>query len=166
MKTKLTMMAAMVILPLLAGCASTPIALAPVGPGPTNQKDYYSKGYLKVFSDTKTHLIGDGPPYYTHTGYSIYNESGTRLQYVANHIGEMDESPSLVKIPTGNYKVVAESAAYGRVTVPVVVQAGKVTVIHLDRGWRPVSTVSINELVRLPDGEAVGWRSSLAKASE
>jgi len=71
-----------------------------------------------------------------------------------------------VKIPTGNYKVVAESAAYGRVTVPVVVQAGKVTVIHLDRGWRPVSTVSINELVRLPDGEAVGWRSSLAKASE
>jgi uncharacterized lipoprotein YajG len=57
MKTKLTMMAAMVILPLLAGCASTPIALAPVGPGPTNQKDYYSKGYLKVFSDTKTHLL-------------------------------------------------------------------------------------------------------------
>jgi hypothetical protein len=159
MKTINTVLAAMLIVPLLAGCASTPIAIATVGPGPTSQKDHYGDGYIKVFSNTKKHRIGDGPAYYTHTGYSLYDESGNRIQYVANHIGEMDESPSLVTIPAGNYKVVANSSAYGRVTVPVVVQGGEITVLHLDRGWRPASTVSTNELVRLPDGEAVGWSS-------
>ena len=150
----------MAIFPLLAGCASTPVALAPVGPEPANNHEsYISKGYIKVFSDTETHEIGDGPAYYPHTGYNIYDESGKRLQYVANHIGDMDESPSLVKIPKGNYAVVAESSAYGRVSVPVVVQAGKTTILHLDQGWRPSAMISTNELVRLPDGEAVGWSS-------
>jgi hypothetical protein len=149
-----------VIIPLLAGCASSPVAVNPVGPGPIHPGALAPKGYLQVFSDTETHVIGDGPPYYPHTGYSIHDESGKMVQFVPNHIGDMDESPSIVPIPVGNYNVVARSSAYGRVTVPVVIQRGRTTVVHLDRDWRPSASVSTNGLVYLPNGEAVGWRSS------
>ncbi|HLX95241.1 MAG TPA: hypothetical protein VKU37_05810 [Verrucomicrobiae bacterium] len=149
-----------VIVPLLAGCASSPVAINPVGPGPTQPETFVPKGYLQVFSDTETHVIGDGPPYYPHTGYSIHDESGKLVQFVPNHIGDMDESPSIVTIPAGDYNVVAKSSAYGRVTVPVVIQGGQTTVVHLDRAWRPSASISTNGLVYLPNGEAVGWRSS------
>jgi hypothetical protein len=151
------------MIPLVAGCASQPVAVSPVGPEPASQAAYVPSGYLKVFSDTEEHVIGDGPHYYPHMGYNIYDNAGKRVEYVPNHIGNMDETPTLVRIPVGDYKVVAESSAYGRVTVPIIVQSGKTTVLHLDRGWRPASNISSTEVVRLPDGEAVGWSSALTK---
>ena len=144
------------IIPLIVGCASEPVVLSPVGPGPGNPTAYHSTGHLRVYSDTERCDIGQNN-YYPHSSYSIRDQSGNLVKYVPNHIGDMDESPTLVTISTGNYKVVAESSAYGRVTVPVVVQAGKTTVLHLDRGWRPASNTFSNEVVRFPDGEAVGW---------
>ena len=164
MKSLNTVLAAMVVIPLLAGCASTPVALAPVGPKPTSQQPYNVKydgayGYLQVYSDTKEHFIDHDLPYYWHIGYNIYDDSNRKVKYVPNNIGITDETPTLVQIPQGNYRVVAESSAYGRVTVPVVIQADKTTVLNLDRGWRPSATISTNELVRFPDGEAVGWSS-------
>jgi hypothetical protein len=153
------------------GCSSTPVALTMVGPEPTSQKTQIVKGdgaagCLQVFSDTKAHSIGSDLTYYRHMSYNIYDRAGKRVKYVPNHIGVTDEKPSLVTLPQGNYKVVAESSAYGRVTVPVVIQADKTTVLHLDRGWRPASNISSNEVVRFPDGEAVGWSTAITKASE
>ena len=166
MKTKIIVFANAAIILLLSGCASKPVAITSIGPEPTSQKAYFPKGYIQVFSDTEEHVIGDGPPFYPHTGYNIYDQAGNRVLYVANHIGNMDELPTLVQIPIGNYKVVAESSAFGRVTVPVVIQSGKSTVVHLDRGWRPSSNMFPNEVVRLPDGEAAGWSSEITKSSE
>lgn len=147
------------IIPLVAGCATKPIALSPVGPEPAKTVAYAPSGYIKVFSDTEEHVIGDGPHYYPHTGYTIFEKTGRSVEYVPNHIGDMDEVPTLVRIPVGDYKIVAQSSAYGRVTVPVIVQSGKTTVLHLDRGWSPAANIASNKLVRLPDGEAVGWSS-------
>jgi hypothetical protein len=152
-----------VIIPLLAGCTSTPVVLNSVGPEPINPEALLPKGYLQVFSDTDTIRDGDGPLYYPHTGYSIHDESGKVVQFVPNHIGDTDESPSMASIPAGNYQVVAESSSYGRVTVPVEIQEGRTTVVHLDRDWTPSSNTSTNDLVYLPDREAIGWSSSTGK---
>jgi hypothetical protein len=155
----------------LVGCSSTPVPLATVGPEPTSQESPVVKGdgatgCLRVFSDTKGHSIGNDLVYYRHMSYKIYDAAGRRVKYVPNHVGVTDEKPSLVRIPQGNYKVVAESSAYGRVTVPVVILADKTTILHLDRGWRPASNISSNEVVHFPDGEAVGWSSAVTKVSE
>jgi hypothetical protein len=166
MKTKTILCLGAAIMPFLAGCASTPVALSPVGPEPTSRAAAVPRGGLRVFSDTEAHVIGDGPAYYTHTGYSILDEFGKVVKYVPNHIGDMDESPSMVAVPAGDYKIVAESSSYGRVTVPVLIEEGKTTSIHLDREWRPSANVASNELVYLPDGEAIGWSTSPAKSSE
>ena len=160
MKKKNIVLAGVAIIPLLAGCASKPITLSPVGPAPVSRAAIVPKGYLQVFSDTETRVDGDGPPYYPHTGYFVHAESGKAVEFVANHIGDTDETPTIVTVPVGNYKIVAESSGYGRVTVPVVIQKGRMTVIHLDREWKPSANASSNELVYLPGGEAVGWRSS------
>lgn len=146
---------------LLAGCASQPVALAPVGPRPGDRIAYVSTGHLRVYSDTKTREIGENTFYYTHTGYAIRDPSGKLLQYVRNHVGDMDETPTLVTVPSGRYLVVAQSARYGRVTVPVIIQDGRTTVVHLDGDWKAAQSAA-NEVVRLPDGEAVGWNSSPA----
>lgn len=165
MNPKCTILAGTTLVVLLAGCASKPVALSPVGPGPVSHTAYAPRGFLQVFSDTETHVIGDGPPYYTHTGYSIHDESGKLIKFVPNHVGDMDESPSIVAMPAGRYHIVAESSSYGRVTVPVVIQEDRTTVVHLDRNWVPSKNASPKSLVRLPDGEPVGWNGSIAKTS-
>jgi len=165
MKFKHVVLGAMT-LPLLTGCAFTPVALNSVGPEPRGAESFITTGYIQVFSDTEEHDIGDGEPYYTHKGYGIYNKAGKQVKYVPNHIGDMDESPTLVEIPTGHYQVEAESSTYGPVTVPVVIEAGKTTILHLDGVWRPASNISSNQLVRLPDGDAIGWSSKIVKSSK
>ncbi len=146
------------LITLLAGCASTPLAVSPVGPEPAGSSALVSPGYLQVFSDTETHTIGDYTYYYPHTGYTIRDKSDRVLKYVPNHLGNMDEAPAIVTIPAGRYQIVAESAAYGRVTVPVIIAHGRSTIVHLDGNWRLKSNMSSNDLVFLPDGEAVGWK--------
>ena len=166
MKTKSILLMNVTLITLLVGCATKPVALAPVGPGPGDRSAYVSTGHLRVYSDTKTREIGENTIYYTHTAYTIRDPSGKLVKYVGNHVGSTDEMPTLVTIPSGSYLVVAESLRYGRVTVPVKIQDGRTTVVHLDGNWKVASSMSANELVRLPDGEAVGWRNSLAKASD
>jgi len=167
MRTKLFTLIGAASIALLAGCATRPVTLSPVGPEPHGQDMTAAKGYLQVYSDTESPVIGEGPPYYhPHMGYNLYDHSGVRVRYVPNHIGDMDETPTLVRVPVGSYFVVAESSAYGRVTVPVVIQAGRETVIHLDRNWYPPASIPDSRLVHLPDGEAVGWSGATADAAE
>ena len=163
MKTKNIMLAGVAIVSLLTGCASKPVVLAPVGPKPNNPVAYVSTGHLRVYSDTRTREIGENTFYYTHTRYFIQDETGKIVKTVPNHVGDTDELPTLVTIPTGSYKVVAQSSSYGRVTVPVVIQAGRTTVVHLDRNWKASAQLPANDLVCLPNGEAVGWRDSTGR---
>ena len=159
------------LISILVGCSSTPVVVAPVGPKPASLEHtivncHGGTGFIQVFSDTKEHFIDNDVPYYRHMGYNIYDEGGKRVQYVPNHIGITDESPTRVQLAEGNYNIVAESSAYGRVTVAVVIQADKTTILHLDRGWTPSSNISSNEIVRFPDGEAIGWSCAVTKTSE
>jgi hypothetical protein len=150
-------------IPLLTGCAITPLALDPVGPAPDNtQQSAYvpaGLGWLRLYTATRTVSEGDATYYYPHTGYRIYAESGKLLEFVPNHIDGMDESATLLKIPAGNYKVLARSEPYNVVIVPVVIQAGKTTEVHLGAHWNAPLNAPTNEIVYFPDGRPVGWKS-------
>jgi hypothetical protein len=154
-------------IPLLAGCAITPVALDPVGPAPDNtQQSAYvpaGLGWLRLYTATRTVPEGDATYYYPHSGYKIYAESGKLLEFVPNHIDGMDESATLLKIPAGKYKVLARSEPYNVVIVPVVIQAGKTTEVHLGAHWNAPLNAPTNEIVYFPDGRPVGWKSAMTK---
>ena len=141
-----------------SGCATQPVVLNPVGPAQNRPSPPGSRGYLRVYSATETDQIGEGTYYYPHTGYRIYDGDGRLVKFVPNHIGNMDESAALVSLPAGQYRVKAQSDIYGWVTVPVVVEAGEITSVHLQSTWPG----PVHALVRLPDGRPVGWKYELA----
>jgi hypothetical protein len=159
MKTKYTALIGAGILSCLAGCVSNPLALAPVGPDAVSRALPGRQGYLEVFTATQTIDVDFQAYFHPHMGYDINDAAGRSVRFVQNHTSNMDESPELVTLPPGNYEVVAESTWCGLVGVPVVVQKGKTTVVHLDgNAWRPPHA-SGGQLVYLPNGEVVGWSS-------
>jgi hypothetical protein len=126
-------------IPFLSGCISTPITLSSAGPDPISRATPGSRGCLQVFTATETRTveaevaITDYHAYFhPHVGYDINDESGKIVKFVPNHASDMDESPDQVKLPAGKYTVLAESAGSGLVTVPVVIEDGKTTIVHLD----------------------------------
>ena len=157
MKAQIIALLGAAMIPMLVGCATKPLTIAPVGPGPAGTPALGGTGFLQVYSDTETHEIGRNTFFYPHTRYGIYLESGRCLRFVLNHIDDTDESPTCVPLPAGRYVILAESAAYGRVRVPVVIQGDQTTRVHLDRDARFLAHVPAQELVHLPDGEIVGW---------
>lgn len=158
MKAKFIALIGAAILPFVPECVGKSIVLSPVGPRPPSEITRLPKGSLQVFSETQTVVDGDQTFYYPHTGYNICNPSGKVLTYIPNHIGTMDQTPSIVNVPPGNYTIRARSSSYGWVTVPVIVQQGRRTVIHLENEWQP--SAPADKLVFLPNGEPVGWNAS------
>jgi len=61
----------------------------------------------------------------------------------------------------GKYEVVARANGYGEVTVPVVVEAQRTTVLHLEGGapWHPRPAFDPDNSVSLPDGRVIGWKA-------
>jgi hypothetical protein len=109
---------------------------------------------------------GDDPVWYQHSGYVIYNEQGKRFKYVGNTTGKWEETPQTVSLRAGRYavKARAEGYGYGVVNVPVVIEPGKTTVVHLEHGWNPPPG-SGTEIVSASSGYAVGWRSASSTPS-
>jgi hypothetical protein len=146
---------------LLTGCATKPIALAPVGPAASERADSTQHGYLQVFTATQKSIpvaSDDNTSFNLRTGYDIFDPAGKNDQFVANHMGNMDEWPDLVTLAAGNYTVKAQSSWCGMVTVPVLIENGKTTVIHLDDNWNPPKNTPLAQIVSLPNGSAVGWK--------
>jgi hypothetical protein len=170
MKTIWIAFTGIALISFLNGCASTPTALAPVGPNPAGALASVpegSPGRLQVFSATEKSppVSSDDFFNYTyplnlHTGYEITDATGQTVKFVPNHASDLDEWPDNVALPAGVYHLVASSTWCGQVTVPVVVQNGKTTVVHLDNNWWPPANTPANQLVFLPDGETAGWSSS------
>ena len=117
------------------GCASQPLALAQVGPDATCRPLPISKGRLQVFSATEKSIpfASDDPTFFNlHTGYEIYDAAGNPVKFVMNHASNMDEWPDTATLPPGKYRILAASTWCGQVSVPVVIEKGKTTVVHLD----------------------------------
>jgi hypothetical protein len=142
-----------------AGCASQRglTVTGTVGPG---GRTGLRLGGLEVYTATERHRDGDNTYYYPHSAYVICDTHGVRVKSVVNHIGVMDETPTFVSLPQGHYIVVAQADRYGQVRIPVVVRPGGATVVHLDRGWQPPPDAEATDIVRMPDGEPIGWSSA------
>jgi len=155
---------------LLMGCSSAPVALAPVGPNPLRIESTADAGQLQVFSglaerSDNGNQGGEDPVWYQHTDYRIYNLHGKLVKRVNNTIGHYEQTPRQVGLPAGRYVVKAEASDYSVVQVPVTIQRGRITRIHLDDNWKLSAETPQNELVNLPNGKPVGWRADSTNQS-
>jgi len=167
-----------------AGCASAPriVSLDQVGPNPSAVPMNGQDGFLEVYSAREGVLVNVNGEVFAwnsdfgrneflhgtaHTDYSIYGADGRLVERVRNSAGMNDSNPAMVRLAPGVYRVEAESEDYNDVTLPVVmpvsIRPGMRTAVHLDGQWNPGARARDYELVRLPDGRFVGWRSRDAR---
>ncbi len=142
---------------LMCGCATQPVVLDTVGPAQAGHFVPDSRGYLRIYSATAAQELGKNTFYYLHTGYRVYDAAGKFIQFVPNHVGDMDESPTTLLLPVGQYRIKAQSDIYGWVTVPVAIESHRYTDVHLVSTWRMPAEVASKKFVLLPDGRPVGW---------
>ena len=150
-----------------AGCSSTPVALAPVGPNPARIERMTPTGELQVFSrlDEESDNQNQGstdPVWYQHADYRLLDANGRLVDRVDNTVGHFEQSPRRVVLPPGLYLVRAPAKDYLQVEVPVTIKRGRLTRVHLDDEWQLSPTTPKTELVCAPNGEPVGWKADLA----
>lgn len=151
------------LLSLLVGCASTPVALAPVGPNPVGSESTAAEGGLQVFSSLVGRSEGDNPTWYQHTDYYVYDLHGKLVRHVNNTVGYYAKAPRPVTLPAGRYLVKAQANDYFWVDVPVTIEGGQTTRVHLDDNWKLPADTPKTELVSLPNGKPVGWQAESSK---
>jgi hypothetical protein len=114
-----------------------PLFPGAVRPG-LDYRDELPQGYLTVYSATDQFDDG-GVLYYAHTSYSIYTTDGKLFKNVENHISRSDEIPALVTLPAGSYTIEARSESRGYIRVPIVITAGRRTVLDPDKEQTDIS---------------------------
>jgi hypothetical protein len=62
-----------------------------------------------------------------------------------------------VALPAGRYFVKAQGKDYLQVEVPITIERGRTTRVHLDDKWNLPADTPKRELVSLPNGNPVGW---------
>ncbi len=154
---------AICLIVLASGCAFDRhvVLQTAVGPAPLVPGSRSPEGGLTVYSALDLGTPGEPDNVYYHSGYKIYSLDGKMVKDVNNKVGPTYiEDPATVSLPPGRYNVVARAAAFGTVSVPVVIEAGKTTSVHLD-GSELTSgrQTSASDFVRLPDGLIIGWRA-------
>jgi hypothetical protein len=151
------------VMVLVAGCATNqPLilhdAVGPLAPPVTSNS---SEGRLIVYSATRV-TTADQSEYPIHTPYTIYGSGDKVVRRVANTAGLYSQTPAAVSLPQGEYHVKALAAGSGYVLMPVIIVAGKTTIVDLDGTALPQGTDASSESdsaaqwVRLPDGHVVG----------
>src|ERR1700722_13488828 len=156
---------------MLVGCSTTPVALAPVGPDPGGIGTTATAGTLQVFSrvverSDDQNQGGNGvSDWRRYTGYDIYDLQGKRVRHVRNAIGYYAESPERITLAPGSYLVKAQAKGAFWVDVPVTIQRGRTTRVHLDNNWNPTADAPNREIVTMPDGQPVGWRAESANGN-
>ncbi|HYM35009.1 MAG TPA: hypothetical protein VET48_06395 [Steroidobacteraceae bacterium] len=150
---------------LVSGCvvALPPISIEPVGPQPASLKTIrVSVGNLVVYSALEPARSGFDDAEPRRSDYEIFAADGMLLKRVSN-IAAAGEVPAIVPLAPGRYTVNAKANGLRKVTVPIVIEADKTTFVHLDGSeLSGVERSQTTEVVRLPDGSAVGWRANYA----
>jgi hypothetical protein len=119
-------------------------------------------GDLQVFSsliekNDDQNQGSDNPAWYQHTDYRVYNLQGKLVKRVDNTIGRYEQAPRRVALPAGRYLVKAQAKDYFWVEVPVTIERGRTTRVHLDDNWKLPATAPTSGIVSLPNGKPVGW---------
>jgi hypothetical protein len=158
MKKTIFIIVGMALLSWANTCLSTPVVLAPVGPNPLGYRTTTTTGQLEVFSALVGRIEGDNPTWYQHSDYVICDQNGKRLRSVFNSTGYYAQDPQPITLPPGKYIVKARAKGILWAQIPVVIEAGQVTRIHLDGQWQPPANTPGKEIVNGPVGYAIGWR--------
>jgi hypothetical protein len=66
-----------------------------------------------------------------YSDYKVLNADGKLLRRVHNDSGTILQDPAQVRLPAGQYHVVARKNGNGYVTIPVSIEAGQNTVVRL-----------------------------------
>ena len=156
------------VIPMLVSCASRPITLAPVGPNPfASRASSTGTGYLQVFSrlflqndDQNQSASGGDPSWYQHTDYNLYDAKGKLVKHVGNTVGHYSTSPRLVSLRPGSYTLRAQAKEWLSVKVPVIIEPGRTTKVHLDDNWGPPEGTPKTVVVTTPGGYPVGWSAA------
>jgi hypothetical protein len=118
---------------LTTGAFAQPTVLNAVGPETDTLQASDFVGTLTVYSATVQRATGSTTYVYPHTSYEVYR-NGHPFRHVINRQSLDLETPTSVVLPKGNYVVVAQSDTQGMVNVPVRIETGRKTVLHLDGG--------------------------------
>ena len=131
---------ALLIIPLALTIGGSTIAQAgdrnPLFPGPIRPGDLdypagSSQGYLTVYLTADEFNDGNAW-YFPHSAFAIYTIDGKLFKNVKSHF-TYDEIPEvLMALPVGSYIVVARSEKDGYIRLPVVIKAGRRTILDLD----------------------------------
>lgn len=156
------------ILALSLGCsqgsASPTVINQAVGPAP-RMTDGHAEGGLIVYTMTERYPVqeetsSDLVYYYPHSSYEILSADGKHVQNVINHVGDHDEQPQRVDLPTGRYKIRASSEKDGVLLIPIVIKSGRTTVLNLDQKDKIEKVNGAGtKLVKSPSGQIIGWKA-------
>jgi hypothetical protein len=148
---------------LLPACTfhQSSVTVQPVGPEPGVQLNNENVGYLVVYSAWG--LVNENEaPVDHHSRYTIISEDGKTSRVIINHVDRFDEGPIPVALSAGTYRVIAHSAHFGRVILPVNIEAQRTTSVYLDGQKRQIFAADQQKnLVKLPNGQVVGWAANL-----
>ena len=149
---------------LVCSCTllQTPIAMAPVGPGPSNQTAQATTGYLKVYSNVQGFPYDADNFYYVHSDYNIYDSNGRHVKNVQNTELYQSLTPREVALPPGHYEVVAWGDGFQKmVKVPVEIKTGCLTIVNLEIDNHELfQNAKPDDLVHASDGRIVGWAAT------
>src|SRR3954469_2224604 len=158
---------------ITCGCASRSghdrvgLVLGTVGPEPLAQRKAASEGTLVVYTALDQHAHFNTSAYHRYySDYEVRSESGAVVKKVHNDSGTVVDGPVEVPLGPGHYRVHAKANGYGWVTVPVVIESGQVTTVHLDGGRTGAAGLSQALTVRLPQGEIAGGLTTRNGGSE
>jgi hypothetical protein len=165
MKTRFKQIISIVVGTLLAGCAGMQSGrvLDTAGPAPgASAQSNSGSGTLIVYSAYQVNADFNSRDLNRreYSNYKILDRDKQLVTLVHNVTNDILQNAVPVELPPGKYFVVARSNSYGIVTVPVIIAAGRETVLHLDGrdNWPEGTAPDAADGVSLPDGEMVGWR--------
>jgi len=160
MKTRIISIVGAAIISFLSGCVSGPTALKPVGPDAANSAEPTVQGHLRIYTATQVAEDFIQGSYLQATGYEIKDAAGKHIAFVPDQDFGTDGLPKQLTLPAGSYNIVAESAEYGLVTVPVAIGSGKTATLHLDENSLTPSPVAPIQPSRLSERETNGWNDA------
>jgi hypothetical protein len=151
------------------GCAghSPKMMIAAVGPSPSALERLPDKGTLLVYSALDLDNGNADIDLRSHSSYKIFGEDLKLVEKVYNQTGTHIADPRVISLLPGSYVVEARAAGIGYVQVPVVIEKGHRTVLHLDGSeLSTANKASPTDVVTLPDGLIIGWKAQPPKPSQ
>jgi hypothetical protein len=145
----------------LAGCVRNRmfVVAEPVGPSLRTGRNVLGQGSLIVYSAWDGFDTMDAD-HEKHTPYVICSDKGSVVKRVRNRCGSFDQEPMVVRLPVGTYRLEARASNLGLVLVPVHIEENQTTFVYLDGTTKPGGVESSeSDLVKLPNGQIIGWRS-------